>query len=227
MAGVLGELLVTLGVIVLSFAAWQLWWTDLVADRTQAEEVRALEQRFTDAGVPASTGAPPAQSALVSARTSVGKAFAVIRIPRFGASYQRPVIQGTEKEQLDDGIGHEPRSVMPGQIGNFATAGHRVTYGKPYNRIDELLRGDAVVVETPDGWSVYRVQRHRIVTPKQVEVIAPVPDRPGVTPTERWMTMIACHPKFSARERYIAYAKLERFVPRADGPPTAALTPPT
>lgn len=104
---------------------------------------------------------------------------------------------------------------MPGQIGNLVTAGHRVTYGKPYNRIDELRRGDAIVVETADGWAVYRYRRYVIVEPDDVSVTEAVPERPGVQPTEAWMTLIACHPPFSARQRYVGFAKLESLTPRA------------
>lgn len=211
--GVVGEVLVTLGVLVLAFLAWQLWWTDVVADGEQARTVSGLEQRFAAARAPDVTA-------------QVGQAFATIRIPRFGADYVRPVIEGTAKAQIDAGVGHSPGTAMPGRVGNFATAGHRVTYGKPYNLIHTLRPGDAIVVETSAGWSVYRYQRHRIVTPDQTQVLAPVPDRPGVEPTQAWMTLVACHPPFSARERYVGYALLERFVPRDQGPPTDALAAP-
>ena len=214
--GVVGEVLVTLGVLVLAFLAWQLWWTDVVADGEQAQAVSGLEQRFA-----ASTA-----STAPEVTAQVGQAFATIRIPRFGADYVRPVIEGTAKAQIDAGVGHSPGTAMPGRVGNFATAGHRVTYGKPYNLIHTLRPGDAIVVETAAGWSVYRYQRHRIVTPDQTEVLAPVPDRPGVAPTQAWMTLVACHPPFSARERYVGYALLERFVPRDEGPPTDALAAP-
>lgn len=223
----LGELLLTLGVLVLLFLAWQLWWTDLESSRTQDAEVKSLENNFQEqapaARPPRGTPVPTATK-LVSAQTATGAKFAVMYIPRFGADFRRPVVQGTEAPELSVGIGHVPSSVMPGQIGNFATAGHRVTYGKPYNAIETLKKGDFLVVETSDGWSIYRYQRSKIVAPNDVAVLAPVPDAPGKKPTEAWMTMVACHPKFSAAQRYIGYAKLERFVPRtAKGVPPKVL----
>ena len=149
-------------------------------------------------------------------------AFAVVTIARFGAGWQRPVVEGTDHDALQQGVGHEPGTALPGRVGNFATAGHRVTYGRPYHRIADLVPGDPIVVETRAGWSVYRYVRHRIVGPAQTEVVAAVPDRPGRTATGAWMTLIACHPPFSARERYVGYALLDRFVPRAAGPPPEA-----
>lgn len=217
--GVLGELLVTLGVLVLVFLAWLLWWTDLAAEDAQTHTVASLERDFTGAAVrgPLTGEAPPLD-------VQVGKPFATVRIPRFGSDYVRPVLEGTQAAQLGEGIGHTPGSAVPGRIGNFATAGHRVTYGKPYGAIDTLRPGDAIIVETAAGWSVYRYARHRIVEPHEVEVLAPVPDHPGKRPTRAWMTLVACDPPFSARQRYVGYAELDRFVPRASGRPVVDAT---
>lgn len=156
----------------------------------------------------------------------VGEAFAIVRIPRFGAGYARPVLQGTEHEMLGKGVGHYVGTALPGQIGNFATAGHRTTYGKPYADIDKLRPGDFIVIETKANYIVYAVQRHVIVTPNHVDVIAPVPQHPGATPTEAWMTMTACHPKFSAQQRYVVFSKLVRIFTRTDGLPASFMAVP-
>ena len=95
----------------------------------------------------------------------LGDAFALIRIPRFGKKYVKPIYQGTELPILDKGVGHYTRPRCPGEIGNFAVAGHRVTYGKPFNEIATIKPGDAIVVETATTWYVYRAVRHVIVTP--------------------------------------------------------------
>lgn len=135
--------------------------------------MRAFSARLPACGRPRGTPVPTATK-LVSAQTPVGTSFAVMYVPRFGSDFRRPVIQGTQAPELAVGIGHEPTSVMPGQIGNFA-AGHRVTYGKPFNRIDTLRKGDFVVVETSDGWSIYRHQRSRIVAPPRSPCWHPCP----------------------------------------------------
>jgi sortase A len=115
---------------------------------------------------------------------------------------------------------------MPGQVGNFAVAGHRTTYGRPFHNIDLLQKGDIIVVETKSDYVVYAVGRQVIVTPEHVEVIAPVPQRPGVKPAQAWMTMTSCHPKFSARERYIVFAELVKSIPRAKGLPESYMAVP-
>jgi sortase A len=100
-------------------------------------------------------------------------------------------------------------------------AAHRTTYGKPFSNIDLLQKGDVIVVETRASYIVYAVERHVIVTPDQVEVIAPVPQQPGVQPKQAWMTMTACNPRFSASQRYVVFATLVRSIPRSGGLPAS------
>jgi len=78
-------------------------------------------------------------------------------------------------------------------------AGHRTTYGAPFRRIDETERGDEIVVEMPYARFVYRFERSRIVDPSQVDVVRDVErDR---------LVLTACHPLYSAAERYVVFAR--------------------
>ena len=217
----IGELFITLGVLLLLFVGWQLWWTDVVAGRAQEQTARELEQTWKPpaggaVGAPTARAADPGKGATL-AQIPMGRAFALIRVPRFGRDYVRPILQGTELSVLDEGVGHYDTSAGPGQVGNFAVAGHRVTYAKPFNQIAELRSGDAVVVETRTTYYVYRVVGHTIVTPDRVDVVAPVPEHPGVKPTTAMMTMTACHPEFSARERYVVFSALSQTIPKTSG----------
>ena len=223
--GVLGELMITAGVLNLLFVGWQLWWTDVSANAAQAGTVRVLERDF-DATV--STGARPVTPTTVEPRAHLtdvplGRAFAIVRVPRWGKDYARPVLEGTGRDTLSEGVGHYPGTAMPGAVGNFAVAGHRTTYGRPFHDIDTLRTGDAIIVETRSSYLVYSVQRHVIVTPEHVEVVAPVPQHVGERPTQRWMTLTACHPEFSASHRYVVFARMVRAIPRSEGLPTSYL----
>src|SRR5450631_2145083 len=209
----LGEVFITLGLLLFLFIAWQLWWTDVTANRAQAVTIHALERGFGPAGTPDRGAADPTA---ILTKVPFGQAFAIMRIPRFGADYARPVLQGTDTDTLTKGIAHYPGTAFPGQVGNFAVAGHRTTYGKPFSDIDLLHSGDIIVVETKSSYFVYAVDHHVVVTPDQVEVIAAVPQHPGVHPKQAWLTMTACHPRFSANQRYVVFAKLVRSIPRAD-----------
>jgi sortase A len=217
--GITGDLLVTAGVLLLLFVGWQLWWTDVTANREQSATVDTLTRDFTATPPTTPTTEQPTPVAF-------GQAFAIIRVPRFGADYARPVLEGTSLEVLQKGFGHYAETADPGQVGNFAVAGHRTTYGRPLHDIETLREGDVVVVETRTAYHVYAVKRHRIVVPTQVEVVAPVPDEPGATPTERWLTLTACHPKYSAAQRYIVFAQLTKSYPRAQGLPAGTLAAP-
>lgn len=223
--GTVGEVMITVGLLLLLFVAWQLWWTDVTANREQAVTIQALERGFAqDDGV---TKEPLATDALATLKNvPFGEAFAIMRIPRFGAGFARPVLEGTDLDTLKKGVGHYSGTAMPGLVGNFAVAGHRTTYGRPFHNIDLLQKGDVIVVETKVSYIVYAVDRHVIVAPNQVTVVAPVPERPGVTPTQAWLTMTSCHPRFSARARFVVFAKLVEVIPRAKGLPASVMAVP-
>lgn len=216
-------MLITAGVLLLLFVAWQLWWTDVTANREQAGIIQSLEEDFGDVQHGGLTAPEP-----VATLKSVpfGQAFAIVRIPRFGADFARPVIEGSDRSVLKRGVGHYPGTAMPGQVGNFAVSGHRTTYGRPFHNIDRLRKGDVIVVETKTDFFVYAVDRHVLVRPWQVEVIAPVPQHPGDKPTAALMTMTSCHPKYSATQRYVTFSHLVKVIPRADGLPVSYMAVP-
>ncbi|WP_425955535.1 class E sortase [Xylanimonas sp. McL0601] len=224
--GVLGELLITAGVLLGLFVVWQLWWTDVVAHREHTQVLHALQWEPPAAAAPAAPAPverrdePP-----VDPEPAFGEVFAQLYVPRFGPDYVAPIAGGVDRREVLDrlGIGHYPGTAMPGGLGNFATAGHRTTFGKPYNQIAELRHGDAVVVRTRTTWYVYRVTSHEIVWPTQIEVVSPIPGlKPGEPLpqlTQRFMTMTACHPMFSARQRYVVHAELDYWMPVSEGIP--------
>lgn len=207
LVGVLGELLVTPGVIGLLFVVYQLVWTNVAAEGAQRSAGERLEQSWR------STPPPP------PARAEDGIAF--LWIPRLGADYRKPIIEGVGKAELAKGVGHYPGTAGPGEVGNFALAGHRATNGEPFAQLPRLRAGDHAIVETRDTYYVYRVVSPigRLVLPNTTEVLAPVPDRPGVEPTERRMTLTTCHPRWGSTHRLIVYTVLESTRPKALGKP--------
>lgn len=233
-ASVLGELLMTAGALVLLFVAWQLVWTDVSAGAASAARTEEVEARFAEAssaaGRTAGAAASPAPDEAVPPAAvdaplvdppAAGEALAVVHVPRFGPGWSVAALEGIDRESvLDEGVlGRYPGTGMPGAPGNLALAGHRTTYGAPLSRIDELVDGDPVVVETVQGWFSYRVSGEQIVTPDRVDVIAPVPGSPEAVPTTGVLTLTACHPRYSARLRYVVHADLVSTTPRSAGPP--------
>lgn len=233
--GVIGELLITVGVVALLYVAWQMWIGDMIIGAQKQAEAQALSQQWAQewesvppdepAPTPTDAGEPAEPVIPVLEQPGHGTDFGVMKIPRFGADWQFTITAGvTRPDILDQGhIGHYPDTAMPGEVGNTVYAAHRWTSGQPFDPIDKLVVGDAIVVETKEGWYTYRFRTLEYVQASQVEVLLPVPQRADLSADGRYLTLTSCAPKLNMLERIIAYALFDEFTPRADGPP-AALT---
>ena len=223
----LGEVLITAGVVVMLFLGWYIWLNDIVAGGEQQEAAQVVQQDLQDewergdaiserpaggAGEPVVSAAPPA-----------GEVFGALIVPRFGDDYVRAIATGVDPETVLNsrriGIGHYSETQMPGELGNFAIAAHRNTWGGAFSQVDKLRLGDRIYVETVDGWYEYVFRGLEYVWPTGIDVLEPVPTAPGIAPTDRILTMTTCNPRFSTAERLIAYAVYETWYPRAGGPP--------
>lgn len=225
--GVIGEVLITAGVIVLLYVVWQLWVGDMIygAERNATAQERSQEwaQEY-EAVAPVDEPAEPVTAdPIVLPEPADAEVFGVMRIPRFGEDYGYEIAGGVTRARTLDpiGIGHYPGTKMPGETGNFAVAAHRTTWGKPFNRIADLHVGDAIVVETKDGWYTYRFRTLEYVQPSEVEVLLPVPQAMDVPAGTAYITMTSCSPMFSMAERIVAYGVFESFTPRSAGEPAS------
>jgi len=211
-----GFLLIVAGfaLLVWAVAVWQ--WEDPFTSAYTAYEQRKLDDQYEKA---ASTYDPPAsrpasltaqrRDVAVAARTyrrglERGEALGRLRIPRL--DLDMVVVEGTDAESLKKGPGHYAYSFLPGEHRLVYIAGHRTTYGAPFSRIDRLLKGDRVVMELPYATVEYRVTGHRIVPATATEVL-----RPGRADV---LALQACHPRFFASQRWIAYATPVKVTPR-------------
>ena len=161
-----GQLLMTLGIVVLLFVVYEVYITDLFGHQKQAEATTEVDQVWASSEVGATNTVivdnpdqlvtDPRQRT-PTYQTLTGAGFAKLYIPAFGADYVFTVVEGTDPDDLYVGPGHYASTQLPGQEGNFAIAGHRVSKGSPFNDLGLLASCDAVVVETQDDWFVYRV----------------------------------------------------------------------
>ena len=155
--------------------------------------------------------------------TQLGATLGIIHIPAFGSEWEYAIWQGANKEAiLDKGaFGHYKDTAYPGEIGNFAMAAHRNTYGAPMHYVENLKVGDDIIIETKDAYLVYKIEpQPYVVKPTQGEVIWPVPGNQNAEPTERLLTITTCHPYIGIQiERMITHAKLDHWVDRNDGIP--------
>ena len=235
----LGQLLLTVGAVLLLFVVYELYVTDWMSDRQQSALAQDLRQDWSTPQDPATVTAPDGTAATAPpGAPPVGAGVAFLHVPRLGADWSRAVVEGTGQEQLAQGPGHYVGTALPGQPGNVGIAGHRVGRGSPFLDLDRLRPGDPIVVETADSWFVYRVlgdaatgdfadptgvPGQEIVRPADVGVIAPTPGQPEAGVTGSYLTITTCHPKYSARQRLVVHARLDGgAISRAsapDGPP--------
>jgi sortase A len=208
------ELCLTVGTVLVLFAVYTLFWTGVRADEAMEHQVDVLHQRWR-------TRQPPARPA-EPAPYPPGTPFAIMYVPRLGFTWNKPVLEGTATGTLKKGLGHYPGSGRLGQVGNFAVAGHRRTYGDPFKDFPELRRGDAVVLTDGTTWFTYRIDKGPYKTvPSDVAVVDPVPRKSGYARPGRYLTLTTCDPEWGHSHRLIVWARLDSTRPVEAGKPEA------
>lgn len=239
--GVIGELLVTAGVLVLLFIGWQTWWQSSVLAAQQNSAAAQQSKKFLDEAKDAPTSTPtpvttPGDTADGTKTVDYGpppvmkapgaaQPFAVIYVPRFGADWKRTIRETVDVESVlnsyDAGVGHYPGTAMPGEVGNFAIAAHDTGYGNTFIDVSKLQVGDAIYIQTKDGYYTYRFRNMEYIPPTAVQVLYSVPQVKGVQASDRYITMTTCNPPYHAQERIAAFGLFESWQPLSAGPPAA------
>ena len=210
--GAVGRVLVTVGLLLLLFVAYQLWGTGIYQARAQNDLEQQFKQSLERSGTTTTTSpipttaatattSPPPESLGPLTAPPEGDAVGRIGIPKIGVDQY--VVEGVNVDDLRKGPGHYPSTPLPGVHGTVAIAGHRTTYLAPFRHIDQIENGDEIRIEMPYASFTYVAQRHEIVDPSDVGIIKPVGyDR---------LVLTACHPPYSAAHRYAIFAKLTRI----------------
>ncbi|MDN5895314.1 MAG: class E sortase [Nocardioides sp.] len=211
----LGTTLITAGVVILGYVAWQFWGTSWLSQRTQDRIVSEVEKAWDDPTVPAEQKAVNVEE---------GTASALIRVPRFGDDYVVPVLEGTSDQVLASGFGHFEDTVGPGEVGNYALAAHRITHGEPLRDMPSLRPGDEVIVETSATTYTYQLTSSgaSLEVPFTAGwVLADLPRNPdpkGVQPVQekgqRLITLTTCAELFHTDNRLVAFGVLTEKSPR-------------
>ena len=196
----LGIALLVAGLGVLGWAGWQYFGTGIASNHKMDQGEQDLRDRWA-AKVPDKAAKTP------------GTAVVLLRIPKFGRDWEKPVVEGVAKDDLAKGIGHYPDTQLPGEPGNFAIAGHRVTHGSPFRKLLELTKGDQVIVETADNVYTYELDgspKDLTVKPSDTWVLDPVPGKPAQVPTASILTLTTCQDLFHSPDRSVAFAHLAK-----------------
>lgn len=226
-----GLMLLITGLACLGWVAYQYVGTNAVSEHAFRAEKSQLRHRWQQdqprAPAKAAANAKAAAKADPKPRpkprpndprdTIVGSvipsgAFALLRIPAFGDDYEVPILSGTDPGALARGVGHYSSTAMPGQVGNFAVSGHRVTHGQPFARLLELNQGDKIVVETRTAIYSYTLDvapRDLTVESSDGWVLNPVPGK-NTAPTKALLTLTSCQDLFRSRDRSIGFGHLTR-----------------
>jgi sortase A len=195
------------GLGLLAYVAWELWGTNWIAHKHQHELTSQVQEDWA-VGNGCETYCPK------------GATIALIRIPKFGKKYVIPVLQGTDKASvLDKGaFGHFDDTAEPGQTGNFALAGHRVTHGEPLRHMPDLRPGDDVIVETRTFTYTYELDTNPndlVISFHGTWVLDPLPHNPdGGVPNDvrfankQLITLTTCSEIFHTDNRMIAFGHL-------------------
>ena len=207
---VLGEVMITFGLVVILFAAYEVFGNSAKVQDEQNTLSTELSQQWDNPTVGPSGTVPAAPGANL-----VGRLY----IPKFQKEWV--VVNGVRPQDIRYAPGHYPSTALPGKIGNFSVAGHRIK--KIFWRLDELRPGDVIGVETQSFWYVYRVTGQEIVKPSAVEVVSPVPDQPGAKATKAMLTLTTCNPKFNNYQRLIVHAELAKSIQRDPSLPDAGM----
>ncbi|WP_180985426.1 class E sortase [Streptomyces sp. CB02959] len=211
----LGEVFITLGVLMLLFVTYQLWWTNVMADEEAGGAANNLQHQWEKGGGE-------------KKNLAAGERFGIMYIPKLDV--KAPIAEGIDKHSvLDHGmIGHYDaaggiKTAMPwDKTGNFAVAAHRNTHGEPFRYINRLIKGDKIVVETQSTYYTYEMESVLPQTsPSNTSVITPVPPGSGFTGPGRYITLTTCTPEFTSTFRLIVWGKMVDERPRSKGKPEA------
>jgi sortase A len=214
-ARILSTVLITAGLVVMADVGLTLAYKEPIssiygeikqhAAETQLKDLESHYPTASDlkaiAGVRGLAGKARVLAHRFGSQAKTGEAIGRIVVPAMGLN--AVFVQGTDTSSLQKGPGHYPDTAFPGEGGTIGIAGHRTTYLAPFRHIDSIKRGDSITLQMPYGTFSYRVQKSQIVDPSRVGIVHKV----GY---ER-LVLTACHPLYSAAERYAIFARLSHI----------------
>lgn len=210
----LGWILIIAGVVVGQFVVYELWYSDAITAAVQDEAREEWDRVLEATPEPQPVTIDPEENGESAVDTEdelrlfpeewpdLGEPIGRIIVPK--VDLDAVVFAGVDTDTLRGGPGAMPGTSFPGQPGNATISGHRTTYGRPFHDFEELDVGDEIMMETGVGTHTYTVRRIFTVEPTGVWVTGEM--------TGAWLTLTACHPKFSAAQRLIVQAEM------TDGP---------
>jgi LPXTG-site transpeptidase (sortase) family protein len=204
---VIGELLITAGLLLGLFVVYSLWWTNVTADKQADRQADQVRRHWAEAPPAGDDGKAP------SFDTKSGIGFLHVPSMKNGEVLIKKGTQVSVLNQAVAGYYTSPvKSALPwDKTGNVTLAAHRDGHGAKFHNIHKVKVGDPVVVETRDTWYVYKVYKILPSTSKyNVNTIQQIPKESGKTKPGRYLTLTTCTPVYTSDYRYIVWSQLVR-----------------
>lgn len=186
-----GVALILVGLGFVGYFGWQYFGTNIVSKQAQARVTTQLENNW---------------GAEID-----GDAIGLLRVPRFGEDFKVPINKTFSDKSLESGVGWWEEGAMPGEIGNFAVAGHRVTHGEPFRDFLNLRKGDLVEIETRTHFYTYKLRDNgtdRTVDFSVLWVLKSNPIDRNFDATKPILSLMTCSELFHTRNRSVVFGDL-------------------
>ncbi|AWI13595.1 class D sortase [Caldifermentibacillus hisashii] len=180
-------LLFTTGFILIGYALYHIWDGNNQVEKRIVEAKKIVEQNNNDSQIDPS-----------SLSYQKGETIGILKIPKL--KKELPIIEGTDEEELEKGVGHYTGTAYPLQNDQIVLSGHRDTV---FRNFGELETGDTFIVELEYGKFKYEIYEMDIVPADDTTVIRS-------TAPDEILTVTTCYPFHyigNAPERAIFYAK--------------------
>jgi LPXTG-site transpeptidase (sortase) family protein len=173
---------------------------DIQPDNSAVKDYTGLGDVF-DGGLDDDT-APTQQSAPSQVKPAPDyKIMGVLKIDKINLNL--PILDGATALNMKIGAARIKGTGNIGEIGNIGLAGHRShTYGRFFNRLDELDKGDKIYITTGDKTYEYTVYKKIIVLPSDTSVL-------NRNNKDKILTLVTCHPIYNSTHRLIIQAVLK------------------
>lgn len=177
--------LVVVGLVLLGWFGYSIYQQNAMQSVTIAEAEEAVERLKTDD-----------TNAVHSFSPELHEAFGLLHVPKLERSIG--IVEGTDPDALDKGVGHMSSTVFPGQGEQIILSGHRDTVFRDFAQLEI---GDTFVVEMPYGEYTYEIRETEIVDADDTSVVGKM--------GEEVLVVSTCYP-FNyvgfAPERFVFYA---------------------
>ncbi|MCJ8014644.1 class D sortase [Paenibacillus sp. KQZ6P-2] len=203
-------LLIIAGIILLCYPKF----SEMIEDAQQQKLAREWETSFQNIDSPNDTAVSGKQAPAKVESLSASNAKPAFKAPSDAEvkvegmltidkiNLKLPILHGATKQNMKSTVASIENTGEAGEIGNYAIAGHRNrTYGRNFNRLDELEKGDKIDVETEAGRFEYTVTEKLIVKPEDVWVLKG-------NGKDQEITLVTCHPIVNPTHRLIIKGKI-------------------